>query len=315
MNALPPQLLNPQLRGVRFAPSPTGSFHVGNLRTAWISWELARRTGQPWIVRFEDIDQPRVQANAQMRQLEDMRVLGLLPDEVLIQTQAHARHRAVFEQAMSVGQVYPCTCSRKEVQAALGQLASAPHSPNAQEAIYSGHCRELAPSRIQEASISHPHPHPTVAWRFRMEDPSGTRDFIVARTERVSAGADAFAPSYHWACAIDDADGKYALLVRAWDLAPVLEQQRAIQSWLGGATPEVFHTSLVVSDDGSRLEKRTRGVTLAELEESGLSPEEIVRKFASSFRLPESAGNDGLWGEPKKQLKLSELGLLPSSPS
>ncbi len=297
VNAPLPTLFPSGLRGVRFAPSPTGNFHVGNFRTAWVSFELARRHGQPWIVRFEDIDAPRVQPHAQMRQLEDMRVLGLMPDEVTIQSHAHARHRALFDQAVGSGQVYPCTCSRKEVQEALAGLASAPHSPDASAAVYSGHCR-AEPARAGKGAV---------AWRFRMEDESGTRDFIVGRTE-----AKAFTPSYHWACAIDDADGGYALLVRAWDLAPVLEQQRAIQRWMGriGAgkgLPEVFHTALVVADDGSRLEKRTKGVTLSELEAAGLSPEEIVAKFAASFEMPSAPGADGLWGEAKRELRLGAL--------
>src|SRR4051812_22191121 len=100
--------------GVRFAPSPTGRFHVGNLRTAWISWSLARQLGEPWVLRFEDIDQPRVQAGAEARQLADLAALGMEPDAKLVQSSFHARHRAVFDQAAAQGQLYACTCSRKD---------------------------------------------------------------------------------------------------------------------------------------------------------------------------------------------------------
>src|SRR6185312_17052083 len=96
---------------VRFAPSPTGKFHVGNLRTAWISHIFSRYLGQPWIVRFEDIDQPRVVAGALQWQLDDLRKLGMVPDRVLVQSERLARHEALFRDAVAAGQVYPCTCS------------------------------------------------------------------------------------------------------------------------------------------------------------------------------------------------------------
>jgi glutamyl-tRNA synthetase len=295
MNALL-QGVSSRSSGVRFAPSPTGRFHVGNLRTAWISWWLSRQSARPWVVRFEDIDAPRVQAGAQSRQLEDLRALGLVPDEIRVQSQSYERHLEVFNRGVATGQLYPCTCSRKEVQDALAQHASAPHSPNASAPLYSGHCRELAHERASS--------HPTVAWRFRMEDASGSRDFIVGRVD-----GEKFTPAYHWACAIDDADGGYALLVRAWDLAPVLEQQRAIQRWMGAVVPEVFHCSLVVTDSGGRLEKRTRGVTLEELVDQGVSRAEIVEQFQSSFEVPNRSGADGLWGEVAREISLQNLGI------
>src|SRR5689334_10286072 len=96
---------------VRFAPSPTGNFHLGNLRTAWISHEWARALGQPWILRFEDIDRPRVLPGAQEKQLDDMAKLGLHAGRVLRQTEFHERHWTLFLTAFKQKQIYPCFCS------------------------------------------------------------------------------------------------------------------------------------------------------------------------------------------------------------
>jgi hypothetical protein len=83
--------------GVRFAPSPTGVFHVGNLRTAWISHQWSQKLKLPWVVRFEDIDQPRVIKGSQEKQLADMKSLGLVPDRVYLQSQNRKRHWNLFE--------------------------------------------------------------------------------------------------------------------------------------------------------------------------------------------------------------------------
>ena len=245
------------MRGVRFAPSPTGRFHIGNLRTAWVSHRLARTLGEPWVVRCEDIDTPRVVPGAREKQLEDLAALGLVPDEVVLQSGRHQRHRELFEKAASDSVIYPCSCSRREVQQALAQAASAPHDS---VPAYNGACRGgLQRPAAADASL---------AWRFRGADPSGSGDFIVARS---TSSREGFAPAYHWACAIDDFDGRYAWIVRASDLKEATPQQREIQRWLARdagvpfAPPGVLHTALVVQDDGHRLEKRTRGVTLDEV--------------------------------------------------
>jgi glutamyl-tRNA synthetase len=283
-------------RGVRFAPSPTGQFQIGNFRTAWVSWRIARDLGEPWIVRFEDIDQPRVVAGAMEKQLEEMRQLGLVADQVLIQSSFYARHRELFDRGVSEGRVYACFCSRKEVQEALARHASAPH---AEPPLYSGHCRNLAAKPDGK--------HSALAWRFRMPDESGHHDFIIARTD--SKGEE-FVPAYNWACAIDDHDGGYALLARAWDLAHVAGQQRAIHSWISAASlPAIFHTSLVTQNDGKRLEKRTPGIALPELLRSGWTIEKMIANFQKSFSWDRSAYQPGaLWGEARKTITLSELG-------
>jgi glutamyl-tRNA synthetase len=263
---------------------------------------------------------------AQADQLSDLLALGLHPDVVLVQSEFHARHWLLFTEAVQSGQVYPCDCSRKDVQAALAAIASAPHST---PAVYSGHCRELDRNRALHASES-------LAWRFRMRASNGKDDVIIARS-----GVDldpnglppetSFVPSYHWACAIDDFDGAYDLLVRSIDLWSAAETQRAIQEWLSWREgllqprlPVVFHTSLVTQNDGHRLEKRTRGVTLPELAHIGLNTADLIHLFKQSFDLKsfESAlitqpktsdanqhQSGGLLREKLETISLAQLGL------
>lgn len=308
--------------GVRFAPSPTGRFHVGNLRTAWVSWRLARELGLPWVVRFEDIDEPRVLPGALEAQIEDLRALSLEPDVQLVQSKFRPRHLEMFALARSTRSVYACTCSRREVQQALSGLASAPHDGKAP--VYSGHCRAHAASYPEDAESVHPHLPPPlestnrradapagVAWRFKMPDPCGHQDFIIARTTDL-AGEKGFVPAYHWACAIDDFDGAYEWIVRSSDLATAFPVQRAIQKWMaastGAALPKIraFHTALVTQDDGHRLEKRTRGVTLDELTQQGLTPAMLLELFEQSFAMPRDLAAD-VSDESRSTLTLREL--------
>ena len=291
--------------GVRFAPSPTGRFHVGNLRTAWISFVLARELGEPWVVRFEDIDGPRVLAGAREQQLEDLFKLGLRPDQQSLQSERHHRHFELFQRARFEGRVYPCFCSRKDVQDALAGMASAPHAVTA---IYSGQCRnsQAVPADFSNASI---------AWRLKLAEERGALDPIIARSKPIKTWGDPvlphdFEPAYNWACAIDDGDGNYSWIVRASDLASVLGLQREIQRQLSLSTPKVFHTALVTQNDGHRLEKRTAGVTLDELSARGVSSTELLALFKKSFHLDsEKLQCLDCVAEEHSQITLRELGL------
>ncbi len=295
------------MKGVRFAPSPTGRFHLGNLRTALLSWDLARKIGQPWCVRFEDIDLPRVVPGAREQQLQDLADLGLIPDRLSLQSENHSRHEALFRRALEEGQLYPCTCSRREVQLALAQAASAPHAPTP---AYSGHCRPAQPTPLEREKLpSFPDfQGDTLGWRFRMDSPDGRDDFIAARTEK---DGRSFTPAYPWACAIDDADEGYLWLVRASDLTSALPAQRAIQKWMGlKELPSVLHTALVTQNDGARLEKRTQGVTWPETREH-CTVSDAVRKFRISFKFPDATDwtltNQVLF-EKIQTVTLAELG-------
>lgn len=273
----------PPYGGVRYAPSPSGRLHLGNLRTAWVAREIARRLGIPFVVRVEDIDGPRVVPGARETQLEDMAAVGAGAERVEIQSAFGRRHRAVFDTAVAAGAVYPCTCSRRQVKASLEGIASAPHRP---VPVYDGHCRT-------GVAVGADTP---VGWRWRADDASGIEDILVART---LGPRGHFQPAYHWACAIDDWDGRFPWLVRAWDLESARVPQRAIQRWLRAVEkstdelPRVFHTTTVVDARGARLEKRSQGVTLPELFAVGWTGERIADCFSRTFVDSLPADGDG----------------------
>lgn len=293
---------------VRFAPSPTGPFHAGNLRTAWISREWARVLRLPWVVRFENIDEPRNVPGARERQLEVMGLLGLVPDRTSLQSERLNRHWEAFCKFHAAGLVYPCYCSRKTIRETIEASASAPHRP---PPAYTGRCRKLKePPRTNL---------PSLAWRVRRHDEDGRDDFVVARTG-ISLDSEglparpAFVPAYHWACAVDDYDGDHALLVRAWDLEEAAGQQRFIHGHLAGLEkterppPAIFHCSLITADDGHRLEKRTPGASLEEILRGGETPATLVEKFRRSFTGDWNGFAAGrVFGEARRTLTLAEL--------
>lgn len=279
-------------------------FHVGNFRTAWIAQQWAQFLSIPLVIRFEDIDVPRVVAGAQERQLAEMQQFGIRGDRVEVQSSRRVRHWVAFLEGLGQGWIYPCFCSRNEVRAALDSMASAPHrSPP----LYSGHCRNLRSFPSTDL--------PSIAWRFRGEEVAGTQDFIVARSEAVRASGlapaeNSFVPAYNWACAVDDMDGNHTLLVRAWDLEEVTAQQRAIQLRLGAHRfAAVFHTALITQNDGHRLEKRTRGVTFSELLAAGYDVDRIQVLFRNSFQIEVAKfAPQSVFGESHRTLSLQELG-------
>ncbi len=279
---------------VRFAPSPTGSFHIGNLRTAWVSKKLADALSVPWVVRIEDIDQQRSKKHFLDLQLKDLDLLSLKPEKILIQSQALERHIAQFKKAVAEGKVYPCQCSRRTV---LQDLASAPHS---KEALYSGHCRNRS---AQELKIT-----AQTGWRFRTDATDATQDFLIGHTTELN-NLDSFLPSYHWACGVDDAIEGHQLIVRAYDLQQSFVLQNKIHCWINPKfVPNVFHTALVLDSQGQRLEKRSQGVTLAELCKSGATVSELLQRFEDSFNLQSAIINiKNNLGEVRKELLVTEL--------
>jgi glutamyl/glutaminyl-tRNA synthetase len=248
---------------------------------------------EPWVVRVEDIDAARSTKAHWDLQKKDLAVLGLIADQIVIQSEHHQLHRERFDAALKEGRIYACDCSRKEVNEGLSQLVRAPHElpPD-----YTGHCRNRPATDIFK-------PADTLAWRWRAKDESGRDDAIVARSD---VFGDRFVPGYHWACAIDDAEGRYSTLVRAWDLAGVEKVQREIREWSGASNVQVFHTALVVREDGGRLEKRTQGVTLDEVLAAGKSVEDLLAAFAQSFDEASVHANRPL-GETSREISVVTL--------
>jgi glutamyl-tRNA synthetase len=263
----------------RFAPSPSGRLHLGNLRTALLAWLFARSAGGSFLLRIEDLDRARSKPEHERRQIADLKAIGLDWDrEAPRQSERTARYREALEELRTAGRVYPCWCTRAEIRAA----AEAPHGP-LPEGAYPGTCRRLTPEERAERERSG---RPAAlrldarAVRIDFEDrlhgalTGVVDDFVLWR------GDDT--PAYQLAVVVDDADQAVTEVVRGDDLLDSTPRQIELARLLGLPIPRYAHVPLVLGPDGKRLAKRHGAVTLEERD-----PGEALSWMASSVGLAE----------------------------
>ena len=261
----------------RLAPSPTGALHLGNARTFLANCLLARARGWRVVMRVEDLDGPRVKPHATEQMLDELEWLGLTWESPVVLQSARADvYAGLLDRLIEMGAVYPCTCSRKDIQLA----AAAPHAEDA-GAVYPGTCRGRYASAEAAAEAGRP-----VAWRLRVDDApvavddrfAGRREFNLARTCGdfvVFKGAGQAA--YQLAVVADDAAAGVDRIVRGDDLLESAARQIHLRRLLGLApAPEYWHLPLVVGPDGRRLAKRHGDTRLAHYRARGASPERIL---------------------------------------
>jgi glutamyl-tRNA synthetase len=213
----------------RYAPSPTGDLHLGNLRTAVI----ARRRASHLTIRIDDIDIGRVREEYVGRQLEDLAAVGVEGDAIVRQSERIDR----YEAALARLDTYPCYCTRAEIRTA----PSAPHGP---PGAYPGTCRDRTD-----------HPDRPAALRVRAD--GSVDDFVLRRNDGAIA--------YNLATVVDDADLGIEEVVRGADLADSTPRQQWLARALGHEPPTFVHVGLVLGPDGERLAKRHGAVTLRDL--------------------------------------------------
>jgi glutamyl-tRNA synthetase len=271
----------------RFAPSPTGVLHLGNLRTALLAWLFARSAGSAFLVRVEDLDAGRVRPGFAEQQLGDMAALGLDWDGEVVRQSART---ALYSAALERLDVYECFCTRAEIR----EAASAAHGP---VGVYPGTCRAL--TDCDRAALRAAGRVP--ALRVRVGDVSVgfvdrvlgpfegvVDDFVVRRND------GAFA--YNLAVVVDDADQGVEEVVRGADLVDSTPRQVWLARALGFAEFAYAHVPLVLGPDGRRLAKRHGDVTLREvpvdaalawmassLRLSGSTPRELLASFDPSL--------------------------------
>lgn len=270
----------------RFAPSPTGDLHLGNLRTALVAWLAARSGGLDFIVRMEDLDRVTSSPEHERRQLDDLASIGLDWDgPVVRQSDRFDRYRAAIEVLREFGHVYPCYCTRREIRAEIEAAASAPHV-HLPDGAYPGTCRDLSDGDRAEREASGRSP----AWRLRTGHE--VIDLVDGLAGRYSGAVDDVVltrsdgvPAYNLAVVVDDGAQGVTQVVRGDDLLSSTPRQILLQRLLDLPTPSYWHVPLVLGDDGQRLAKRHGAVTLTELREEGWGVDEVLSVLAVSLGL------------------------------
>ena len=253
----------------RFAPSPTGALHVGNLRTALASWLSARSARGRWIVRMEDVDGPRCRKDWGETQLWDLAALGLDWDgPVAWQSDRGEHYREALGRLHQGGHLYPCACTRKDLEL----LASAPHREDGLRA-YPGLCRGRAWEGFDRA-LRLRLPKGAVTWADRLQGPQADDPAALTGDPLLFRRDGCFA--YHLAVVVDDGAQAVTEVVRGLDLLPVTATQVRIQEALGLPRPAYAHLGLVVAPDGSRLGKRGGALGLEGLLLRGIRVPEVL---------------------------------------
>jgi glutamyl-tRNA synthetase len=269
----------------RFAPSPSGDLHLGNLRTALLAWLFARSTGRSFVVRMEDLD--RVRPGADASQLADLTAIGLDWDgPVVYQSRRKDLYDAAVERLSSRGLTYECFCTRREIH----EAASAPHPEPAARlttgGTYPGTCRKLAANEIAErrragrpsalrlrADVA----QWTVADELFGSFTGAVDDVVLRRNDGVAA--------YNLAVVVDDAAQGIDQVVRGDDLLASAPRQAYLATQLGLPTVNYVHVPLALNSMGQRLAKRDGAVTLADLSACGRTAGDVLAIIADSLRI------------------------------
>lgn len=265
----------------RLAPSPTGRLHLGNLSSSLLAWALARQQGGTLALRIEDLDPPRCVEGAEAQIIDDLRWLGITWDSgpntagedqrAFRQSLRSDLYRDATDALRAAGRVYPCFCSRRDIQAAL----SAPHAPFDDETLYPGTCAHLAPSEAERRARTEPH-----ALRFRAEGVFTIEDGIAGLTavdvarcpgDFVLRRKDGLF-SYQLAVVVDDAAMAITDVLRGRDLLESTAAQYALFDALGAPRPRTWHVPLLTDARGERLSKRSASVARDGLEVVGWTP-------------------------------------------
>lgn len=272
----------------RFAPSPTGLLHKGHAYSALMAWHAAQAAGGACLLRIEDIDTTRCRPEYTDAIFEDLAWLGLSWQQpVRIQSEHFKDYATALDQLKSMGVVYPCFCTRKDIQAEIAKSPSAPHGPDGP--IYPGICRGLSET-VRDTRIKAGEAH---AWRLDLlaalehtgleltwrdahagmvrARPEELGDVVLARKDTPT--------SYHLSVVVDDALQGVTHIVRGEDLFHATHIHVVLQKLLALPTPEYAHHGLLTDEHGKRFSKRDRALTLRAIRESGVAASDLIEEL------------------------------------
>jgi glutamyl-Q tRNA(Asp) synthetase len=267
----------------RFAPSPTGYLHLGHVRSALEGWRAARYAGGRFLLRLEDIDRARCRDEYATAIIEDLAWLGLDWDgPVRKQSENFDDYRSALARLDAQGVLYPCFCTRREIQAEIARAGGAPQGDTGP--IYPGICRRLGATEVaarlrsgsdyalrldigRALALTGPLDWTEGECR-RPADPGVLGDVVLARKE--------FPASYHLAVTVDDAIQGVTLVTRGEDLATATHTHRILQALLDSPTPRYRHHPLLTDAAGRRLAKRDGALTIRSMRQRGMNPAEII---------------------------------------
>ena len=274
----------------RFAPSPTGDLHLGNLRTALIAWLSARTQGLAFLVRMENLDiitSSRAHETAQLRSLAE---LGMDWDGTIVrQSERFEIYNDAIRRLIDADLTYECFCSRREIRDAI----SAPNGPPTTESFYPGTCRTL--TTAQRHAFMDEGRNPALRLRANGhievvdDDFCGRYDGVV---DDVVLRRNDGVPAYNLAVVVDDHLQGVTEVVRGNDLRAATPSQVHLQRTLGFATPSYRHVPLVLNTVGKRLAKRDGAVTIAQLNAAGVHTTIILQGLAVSIGYTEISNVD-----------------------
>ena len=261
----------------RYAPSPTGELHLGNLRTAVLAWLFARSTGRRFLLRVEDLDTGRVRPGVAEQQIADLAALGLRFDgPPLVQSTRTAAYEAALEQLRD--HTYECFCTRREI----AEAASAPHGGQRR---YPGTCRRLSAAERAERRRSR-------APALRLGGDGAVQQVtdllhgpVRAEVDDVVVRRNDGGAAYHLAVVVDDAASGVDQVVRGEDLLTAAPSQAYLARLLGATPPTYAHVPLAVNAAGARRAKRDGAVTLRALADCGVSTPVVLTWIAASLGL------------------------------
>lgn len=271
----------------RFAPSPSGYLHLGHAYSAGFAWSRAQQSHGSFILRIEDIDLIRCKPEFEQAIFDDLAWLGLhWQTPVRRQSDHLADYQTALARLDEMGLLYPCFCTRKQIQEEIEKAASAPHGPDG--ALYPGTCRALSKSERQERLLAGERPalrldmkaacHMVgrLTWHDhdqgeQIATPEIFGDAVLARKDTPT--------SYHLSVTLDDHLQGVTLVTRGEDLFAASHIHRLLQALLELNVPAYHHHPLLCGEDGKRFAKRDRSLTLRSLREQGVSPEEIFKRI------------------------------------